>query len=626
MDLSLPQESRPVWWAPWRSAPWGWALGIAFLVIGVPLYWRMPPWCDITLYDVSAHTVMRGGVHFQDVFDTNLPGFVWLLILIRRTLGDGMEVLRGVDLLVVLAISLFCIRFAKRAGATRGGIAWLVAGYAFFYPYTSEFNHAQRDVWMLLPALGATWLRWRRLETQQRGLRLAFWEGVLWGCAIWIKPHVMVPLVAVWSLTAWRLCGSVERPWRALRDDALGYLAGGIFVGLAGLVWLAATGTLQPFLDVFRKWNNTYAQAMWAEFPVRVRVEFSYFPPYSLLMPLPLIVAVLNLWDARLWAKADAEPIGPVGRRLPGWLYDAGADANTRLARGVLAVLLLSWAAQALFFQRMFHYVHVPEIFLMLALAVANRWAIPALGIGYAAICGVIWLAADRSPNLNRELRVVVPNWTDQWVTVPRHPLAMPERLAWWPQCLVPGLPDREYRERMEAVALLPETFASIDPVQIGEVAEYLKSLGVQEGDVLCWHDSPHAVYLELGHTPPFRFMHLSTTMMGLDTYERMKRELIKTLPNVKYVVSDLKRVYLMADGEARSGWVEPGPGNGDLLPPNLPPVCRDVFPMYEPCLFRSGNGRGRYIVHRVTRPFGPYDNCYIPPWPEPEDEGEPGK
>ena len=57
------------------------------LAAGVPLFLRMPPWCDLTLYDVAAQNLLRGGVHYRDVFDTNLPGFVWVLAALQSVLG-----------------------------------------------------------------------------------------------------------------------------------------------------------------------------------------------------------------------------------------------------------------------------------------------------------------------------------------------------------------------------------------------------------------------------------------------------------------------------------------------------------------------------------------------------------
>lgn len=41
------------------------------------------------MYDVAARNILRGGVHYRDVFDTNLPGIVWLMAAIRSAKGDN---------------------------------------------------------------------------------------------------------------------------------------------------------------------------------------------------------------------------------------------------------------------------------------------------------------------------------------------------------------------------------------------------------------------------------------------------------------------------------------------------------------------------------------------------------
>jgi hypothetical protein len=111
--------------------------------------------------------------------------------------------------------------------------------------------------------------------------------------------------------------------------------------------------------------------------------------------------------------------------------------------------------------------------------------------------------------------------------------------------------------------------------------------------------------------------MHIATALISDETYERMKIELIRVVPRLKYAVTDLKRVYFFAPDDVRGRWSEPGPGGTDLLPPATTIRVRDVFPLNQPCVFRSGGGRGRYVVHRIMDPFGPFDNCYIVDWPE---------
>jgi hypothetical protein len=410
--------------------------------------------------------------------------------------------------------------------------------------------------------------------------------------AVWIKPHVIFPAAAVWLVSAKRLAGS----WRAARLDLLGNIVGGLTVGLAGVGWLIATGTWTDFVKVFQKWNGWYTQHMFEVLPHRLSVQLMYFPPLNLFLPIGVVLAVRDLWKS------------PVD--------------DAAYSRRVLAALFLAWVFQAMLIQRQFHYVHVPEIFLLLAVAAAHSWALVPLAIVYAVLAGAVWLIADRHRPLEVWLRDTIPSFNGELFVVPRHPLFMPARMARWPDCFRIDLPDRDYRLRMSDVALNAGTFASVDPVELGEIAAELRRLGAQDGEVLCWHDTPHALYLELGHRPPFRFMHLNTTYIATETYEMMKRELIKTLrdsqPPIRYIVSDLLRVYAYAPVRIRTKLGESG---SDLLPPNLTDLHRETFPLDRPAIFRSGNGHGRYLIHVYdpARPFGPFDHCYIAPWPAEE-------
>src|SRR5947208_953414 len=84
----------------------------------------------------------------------------------------------------------------------RSSAAGFVAAAALFYPFTSEFCHCQRDPWMLLPAAVAARLRLRQLGRATAATRGLFGpaalEGFVWGLAVWLKPHVVVPAAAAW--------------------------------------------------------------------------------------------------------------------------------------------------------------------------------------------------------------------------------------------------------------------------------------------------------------------------------------------------------------------------------------------------------------------------------------------
>ena len=44
-------------------------------------------------------------------------------------------------------------------------------------------------------------------------------------------------------------------------------------------------------------------------------------------------------------------------------------------------------------------------------------------------------------------------------------------------------------------------------------MAEYLRGVGIADGELVCWDDSTHPLYLMLGVKPGIRFMHLSLAL-----------------------------------------------------------------------------------------------------------------
>src|SRR5205085_2102979 len=85
---------------------------------------------------------------------------------------------------------------ALAAVAAAAGAPRAAAGVAYFYPFLTEFNHGQRDVWMTLPVTAACLFRLRRVRdaratptTDAAVFRTAFLEGMVWALAFWIKPH-----------------------------------------------------------------------------------------------------------------------------------------------------------------------------------------------------------------------------------------------------------------------------------------------------------------------------------------------------------------------------------------------------------------------------------------------------
>ncbi len=668
-------------WLPWRPWPVAAALTVLFVVAGVPLFLRMPLWCDISLYDVAARTVLTGGVHYRDVFDTNLPGYVWLLAGVRAVVGWSSEALRAVDLAVFAATLVVLDRFAVRGGATRRTRWWAVAGACGFYLFSSEFVHAQRDAWLGLPALLAVFLRVRRAVagTDERLRGGAFLagaiEGVLWAAAVWIKPHVLVVAAPVWLATARRLACRHERPWRAFAGDFLGNLVGGGLIGAAGVAALVTSGTWPYFWDVMTEWNPAYSRKAFIEMPFRLERQLFWFPPWSWFLPFSVVLSLLAILDARLWSgrfrDGDASParwvlrnavvaaltlvlapyrlavlflVNPLAPFVPEWVWTAGRwvagllhDPTTsdrlRYVRGGLGVLYLTWTAQAFFLQRGFHYVHVTETVLMMALWSAHRWCLPALVFAWLAVTSVVMAYAVPGTPLrtwiDRFERIETPGVPYDFFV--RHPLTDPDRMRHWGTCVRLDLTRRERTELANALRFMGDHEASTNWAELDEVADFLVARRVGDREVVAWHDSTHPLYLLLGVKPGTRFMHVNTAAsIDPDTSPGVVIAELNANRAARFVVADIESMAYFSEEayelpNARSSWW--GLPTDPLAPPLPPaPVRVAAFADFEfpfdrnptltadspkrypydrrPVVFRSRGGTGRYVVFALCQPI----------------------
>ena len=131
---------------------------------------------------LSAWNILHGGVHYRDVFETNLPGMVWLHCLVRPIVGWSHEAIRIVDLLVIGTVVMMLTRFVKQSGIGPAGRVWFLVAAALFYLFETEFIHCQRDGWMLLPAVAAALMRVRRVAKPQA----AYWS-ILGGNSVGLR-------------------------------------------------------------------------------------------------------------------------------------------------------------------------------------------------------------------------------------------------------------------------------------------------------------------------------------------------------------------------------------------------------------------------------------------------------
>ena len=602
--VDLPTASRFL--RIWRSPRLPLTLAGLLIVAGVPIFLRLPLWCDVSLYDVAAHAILSGGVHYRDVFDTNTPGYVWCLTLLRATVGDSSLAVRAVDLGIFAGVAFLLDRLAKLGGGTPTTRWWALAGMVALYPFGSESLHAQRDVWLALPMLTAVYLRVRRIVRSASGLSggyfwSAFAEGLLWAVATWIKPHVIPLALAVWLLTVRRLGGG---SWRIAGRDLAGNLAAGIAVGLAGIAALVASGTWPHFWTVMTEWNGHYADLVYGELGFRLRHELGWFPPWSLLLVPSLLLAFLTLIDGRAFSARwlPAGERGPMGREIsPRW-YDPAPDDPTRFARAVLAWVYVVWAFESLVFQRAFEYVHVVETLVMMALWASHRWCLPAFALGWIASLSLMLRLGDDVPAIGDAFRngpISLAKLDLQY----RHPLAesgFGER--WLDAFRTPttGPGDARLKDRLKKCH---HHVATTSWEELGEVEAFLRERGVKDRELICWDEGTHPLYLHLGVRPGLRFMHVHTAENigpDADAIVRAERQSNRA---ARFLVSDLEWVeyadhpYADYARNEHAGRYRPGRAPDDPIP-ELTPLWNGVFPYDGPkAIFRSGGGTGRYLV-----------------------------
>lgn len=458
-------------WLPWA------VLGL-LCVVAVPITLRRPLTGDSSIWNLLARVVERGGVPYEDVFETNPPGAIWLHLLVRSTLGTTSEALRLFDLLLVGTSIAILARLVVRAGRPPSVGAWAAVALLACYSSQSIWCQCQRDFWMLTFACLGVAIRTRRPSASSGRTGLwRFAEGLAWGLAASLKPFVLVPWLAVEVVDR---RGSV-RHW-------LAWCAGFGVVVAANVVGLVALGAWASAWEIWLDWNPTYFAARsryWGENGFRILfVQFgAWFAVHLLALPLAMAT-----------------------------LFRANDQADRTRVRRMLAALYLGWMLQAFLLQHWHGYVHVPALLLAIGciaaeprLSRARAWwpCLAAFGIA------VVWHA----------------------------PPVRSEQLTEWPRCFEPTI-SPETRDRLrgplDAVYPAAATFEDVEPV-----ARFLKELQVEDGEVLAYGFSTAIFYDELELLPAARF---AVPRFHAIYFPDRRREVLEAIERSRprYVVTDL--------------------------------------------------------------------------------------
>ncbi|MCA9057795.1 MAG: hypothetical protein KDA85_04825 [Planctomycetaceae bacterium] len=474
-------------------ARWHRICGVALLfllLLSVPIVVCMPLTSDTVLYDLQARTVLKGGVLYRDILEPNLPGIVWLHLLIRSLFGWSSVVIRLVDLILVGAACLILVRTfclhqqtgclhqqtrTQRAGrfADWKTSSTILLCLSVFYLSRNEWCHCQRDSWMLLPTALALALRTSRQRGDGSVIRggfamFALLEGFCWGLAFWLKPHIAVSVLAIIAVD---LCTRTDRRRGSL--EIVWILMGGILAGIPGLVWLFRSGAWPHFLEMQLEWNPEYLASGRARRNLeRITWMWMRFHPWW-------VVHIVAVPMAIRWLRS-----GVRARRFESDDANTAAGNTTRCdvkrPQLILAALYLSWLAQTSVLQLAMDYIQVPALMLGMILLASARWelSVPLRRMGIVVF---LFFALLNSPQL------------------------YPQRLQQWTRCFREGS-TWDLRDQL-ACGLLP------DWKHLADVAEFLEQQQVQTGDVTCFNVHCIHIYDRLQLLPSTRYVGISSLL-----------------------------------------------------------------------------------------------------------------
>lgn len=557
----------------WVGEAFGWGVAVIFLILALPLFLCMPLWFDSVAYGLCSQSILRGGIFERDVNNFFKPPMMaWILTGIEYLTGWRSVILRAVDLAFVGGIICLLAYWLRPVLRWRVARLWVAVAMTIFYFATTEWCHVQPDVWMLLPALVALFLRRRQtarlaaIDSPASGFLVwGLGEGIIWGAACLFKPVVILPGLFCWLLgtvLVWRTSAGAGR---RLLADAFGLLVGGLLAGVVWVIWMRWDGGWSYFWEDVRVWSGGY-YADSRSMPERIHYVVMQFWPWGLVHAAALVVTLTAICRA-LFGSWE-----PAMFRAPGRPFQ----------QILLAGFYLGWFLQANFIQRQFDYHLVSTIFLALTLIAGGPWP----GIGLANGKEGENSSAEGSPLLRSTLAVVFLMFLG--LVLWHHPLLKGDRLSFWSRCLREGS-SPEVRDGLS----FEDRQAPPSWVDLARVASFLRTQGLRDGELTCYSQHTSHLYLELNLTPAVRFPLLDTVIYLFPDPEHQQlicREL--NAGHQRLVVTDIQDAGLAMDAV-----IDVTVGQTLPLHDQLPLDMAKAFPWSEPIVFRSGT----YLVHRVT-------------------------
>ncbi len=481
------------------------AIGL-LLLLSVPIFVCMPLTSDTVLYDLQARILHRGGMLYRDILEPNLPGAVWIHLLIRSLAGWSTEAMRMADLLIV-GTSILLLSTLAPADGSRTRKPLFILQCSLFYLSRNEWCHCQRDSWLLLPVSLALFIRLQPFisgadtDAPRRSASAFILEGFCWGAAFWIKPHIALTVICLLGTEIF-LSANRRTAWK--RSGLI--VLGGCMAAIPGILWLVCSGAWTPFMEMQLNWNPEYLEAGQARRSwQRVWLMLVRFHPWWMIHVIAIPVSLAQIvreFRSTICLRENS-------------LSDSESGGNrTELT---LSVTYLSWFLQAAFLQHAMDYIHVPPVLLGIVVLTlqSTEWgrlpqAVRASAATMMCICGIL-----ASPQLH------------------------PEALKLWTRCFTDG--STSEMKMQLACGRFP------DWQQLAKVTDFLKSQHVKTGDVTCFNVHCIHAYAALNLLPSTRYVGISSLLELFPSRQESIRDTVKHC-GARFVLTDTSESPLQAD------------------------------------------------------------------------------
>lgn len=227
-----------------------------------------------------ADQVIRGARPYVDVYDNNLPGPYLFTAGLVLLFGNTNFAFRIVDLCILAVVCSLIYRLSNSffrsvrnsqsigtVGITgypvlpRGYIA--VVFFLGFFLFEGTYFTLQRDSYIQVFVLFAVWTAHHKSQYRASLNGRALLIGLLMGCAVIVKPNIVIFAPLIWGWFIYRNGFVQSRSWRQIVSVLVTSGIGGLIPIGVCLLWLIQQGSLDEFIRIFRTTTPLYAGLNW---------------------------------------------------------------------------------------------------------------------------------------------------------------------------------------------------------------------------------------------------------------------------------------------------------------------------------------------------------------------------